>query len=225
MIATQADAEGEEHRPGHLRPVARERRRVDEVLGEPDREEADRDQRDAEERVDRRDVRAARPFLDREAEHEVGRVEEEEDEEEDELVRVPDPPVAPRRLRPDRAGGERERAEDRSQVDRRRSSRGRSAPRASRAAAAPSRRPSRSRRRRSARSARGSRRSAARCPGRRPPARRRTRGRSRARRGRQRPLRAPERESSRPSYSETTYSKDAQHSIAKTASYSPRNAR
>ena len=102
--------------------------------------------------------------------------------------------MAPRGLRPDRPGGERERAEDRPLVDRRRSSRGRSAPRASRAGAAPSTRPSRSRRRRSARSARGSRRSAARCPGRRPRARRRRRARSRARPGRRQRPRAPERE-------------------------------
>ena len=35
----------------------------------------------------------------------------------------------------------------------------------------------------------------------------------------------PEREIFGAGYSETTYSKDAQHSIAKTASYSPRKAR
>ena len=91
--------------------------RVDDVLGEPDGEEADRHEHDPEERVHGGDVRAPRPLLDREAEHEVGRVEEEEDEEEHELVLAPEPPVAPRGLGPDGAGGERERAEDRALVD------------------------------------------------------------------------------------------------------------
>ena len=45
----------------------------------PDREERDRDQHDAEERVDGAHVLARRPRLDRVAEHEVGAVEEEED--------------------------------------------------------------------------------------------------------------------------------------------------
>src|SRR5581483_8041464 len=48
---------------------------------------------------------------------EVRAVEEEEDEEEDELVLVPGPPHAPRDLRPDRAGGERQRSEDHTLVD------------------------------------------------------------------------------------------------------------
>ena len=68
---------------------------MDEVVGEPDREEADRDQRDAEERVDRAHVRPRRPRVDREAQHEVGRVEQEQDEEEHELVGAPRPPDAP----------------------------------------------------------------------------------------------------------------------------------
>src|SRR3954447_17152962 len=52
------DAEGEEHRAGHLRPVAREHRRVDEVVRQANREPADRDQHDPEKRVDRAHVRA-----------------------------------------------------------------------------------------------------------------------------------------------------------------------
>ena len=73
-----------------------ERDRVDVVVGEPDREEADRDQDDAEQRVDRaRGSPACGPVLDREAQHEVGRVEEEEDEEEHELRSLHEPPDAP----------------------------------------------------------------------------------------------------------------------------------
>ena len=98
--------------------MPREDDRVDEVLGEPDREEAHRDQDDAEERVDGAEVRPRRPVLDREPEHEVRAVEEKEDEEEHELVLAPEPPVAPRDLRPDRARQERERAEDDAEVNR-----------------------------------------------------------------------------------------------------------
>ena len=65
---------------------------MDEVARQPDREEADGDQRDAEECVDGADPLPPGAVLDREAEHEVGAVEEEEDEEEDELVRAPAPP-------------------------------------------------------------------------------------------------------------------------------------
>src|SRR6185503_17645733 len=53
------------------------------------------------------------------AEHEVRRVEEEQDEERDELVRAPGPPDPPRGSRPDRAGDQRQRAEDDALVDRR----------------------------------------------------------------------------------------------------------
>ena len=87
------------------------------LLREPDREEADRDQHDAEERVHRAEVRALRAGVDREAEHEVRRVEEEEHEEEHELVLAPEPPVPPRDLRPDRAGDQHERAEDHALVN------------------------------------------------------------------------------------------------------------
>ena len=79
----------------------------------------DRDQHDPEERVDRAHVRPRRPRLDRVAEHEVGRVEEEQDQERDELVRAPRPPDPPRGARPDRAGDERQRTEDHALVDRR----------------------------------------------------------------------------------------------------------
>ena len=88
--------------------VAVEDDRVDEPFGEADGEEADGDQDDAEERVDGGHVRPPRAGLDRVAEHEVGRVEEEEDEEEHELALAPAPPDAPGRPRPDRAGDERE---------------------------------------------------------------------------------------------------------------------
>src|SRR5215210_165663 len=100
------DTEGQEHRARHLRPVAREHGRVDEVVREADREPADGDQDDAEERVDRAHVRARRPRVDRVAEHEVRRVEEEQDQERHELVRAPRPPDAPRGASPDRARDE-----------------------------------------------------------------------------------------------------------------------
>src|SRR5207248_10873193 len=91
--------------------------RVDEVVREPDGHEADRDQRDAEERVHGREVRATRTGFHREAEHEVRGVEEEEDEEEDELVGAPDPPVAPGDLGPDRTGYQGQGPEDHALVD------------------------------------------------------------------------------------------------------------
>ena len=60
----------------------------------------------------------AGPAIDRVAQHEVRAVEEEENEEQHELVLAPRPPHAPRRTRPDRAGDERQRAEDDALVDR-----------------------------------------------------------------------------------------------------------
>src|SRR5689334_1895058 len=90
---------------------------MDESLRQADRQEADGDQDDAEERVDGAEVRALRAGLDGEAQHEVGGVEEEEDEEEDELVLAPEPPVPPRDTRPDRAREEDEGAEDDPLVD------------------------------------------------------------------------------------------------------------
>ena len=65
------------------------------LLRQADREERDGDQHDAEERVDRAHVRACRARVDREAQHEVRAVEEEEDEEQHELVLAPRPPDAP----------------------------------------------------------------------------------------------------------------------------------
>ena len=91
---------------------------MDEVVREPDRKEADRNQDDTEERVHRAHVLALLPRLERVAQHEVRGVEEEQDEEEHELVRAPRPPDAPRRLRPQRARDEREHAEDHALVDR-----------------------------------------------------------------------------------------------------------
>ena len=114
----ERDAEREELRAGHLRPVRVEHDRMDELLRQPDREERDRDQHDAEQRVDRAHVRARAPRLEREAQHEVRAVEEEEHEEQHELVLAPRPPHAPRRARPDRAGQQRQRAEDHALVDR-----------------------------------------------------------------------------------------------------------
>src|SRR4029450_13250410 len=64
-----------------------------------------------------REARAPRAFLDREAEHEVRGIEEEQDEEEHQLVRVPGPPDAPRGLRPDRPRDQGQSAEDRPLVD------------------------------------------------------------------------------------------------------------
>src|SRR5262245_37769599 len=90
---------------------------MDEVRGKPDREEAHRDERNAEEGVDRRRARPAWAVLEREPQHEVRAVEEEEHEEEHELVRAPRPPDTPRGASPDRAGDQRERAEDGPLVD------------------------------------------------------------------------------------------------------------
>ena len=90
---------------------------MDEPLRQTDRQDADRDERDPEQRVDGAEVRAPRTGGHREAQHEVRAVEEEEDEEENELVLVPLPPVAPAVPRPDRAGDERERAEDHTLVN------------------------------------------------------------------------------------------------------------
>jgi hypothetical protein len=113
----QADAEGEELRARHLRPVAVERDRVDVLVGEANGEEADRDQDDAEQRVDGAEVGPVRPGLDRVAEHEVRRVEEEEHEEQHQLALAPQPPVPPAELRPERACEQRHRAEDHAQMD------------------------------------------------------------------------------------------------------------
>ena len=155
---------------------------MDEVFGEPDRQERDRDQHDAEQGVDRRDAGPAGTVGQREAEHEVGRVEEEEHQEEHQL-RSPQLHQTPHDVCPDRAGDEGERPEDRPHVHggvalqvEARFSRPEGA--------APSTPPSRSRRRPSARSARAGRRSAGSAPGRRPraPTAARARGRSSARR-------------------------------------------
>ena len=133
-LAGELDAGRASRRGEHRRPGNAERRRTAsavicgpcevkttgwmKLLREPDREERDRDQHDAEERIDRAHARARHARLDREAEHEVRAVEEEQHEEEHELVLAPRPPDAPRGLRPDRAGDERQRAEDHALVDR-----------------------------------------------------------------------------------------------------------
>jgi hypothetical protein len=66
--------------------VAGEDLRVDDAARDADREERDRDQHHAEECVDGAHVLALQPGLNGVAEHEVGRVEEEEDQEEHQLV-------------------------------------------------------------------------------------------------------------------------------------------
>src|SRR5207302_9375554 len=108
----------DEHPAAEVRTVPREHDGMDELLGEPDREEADRYQDDAEQRVDGAEVRALRSRVDREAKHEIRGIEEEEHEEENELVLAPQPPVTPRDLCPDRAGDEDEDAEDDALMDR-----------------------------------------------------------------------------------------------------------
>src|SRR5437868_13759610 len=90
---------------------------MDELLREPDRGEADRDEDNTEEGIHRTQSRALRPRVDREAEHEIRAVEEVEDEEQHELVLAPDPPVPPRDLGPDRAGEQDHGAEDDPLVD------------------------------------------------------------------------------------------------------------
>src|SRR4051794_33277929 len=90
---------------------------MDEVRGEADGEEADRDQDDPEQREHGGHPRPRDTGRDGLPQHEVGRVEEKDDEEEHELVLAPRPPDSPRDARPDRAGEQRERAEDRPDVD------------------------------------------------------------------------------------------------------------
>jgi hypothetical protein len=60
----------------------------------------------------------ARAGLNREAQHEVGAIEQEEHEEKDQLALAPEPPVSPRDLGPERARQQRQRAEDDALVDR-----------------------------------------------------------------------------------------------------------
>ena len=91
---------------------------MDQLVRQPDRQEADRDQDDAEERIDSAHVRPRRAGLDRVTQHEVGAVEEEENEEEHELALAPEPPVPPRDLGPERAREQRQRSEDDALVDR-----------------------------------------------------------------------------------------------------------
>src|SRR5487761_425170 len=102
------DAVVDEDPAAEVRAVQREHLRMDEALRNADGEEADGDEHDAEERVDGGEVRALRSRVDREAQHEVGTVEEEKDEEEHELVFPPEPPVPPGDLRPDGAGEQHE---------------------------------------------------------------------------------------------------------------------
>src|SRR5581483_6291103 len=111
------DTVRDEDPAAEVRAVAREYDRVDQVLREPDRGKADGDEHDAEERVHRAQVCPLRAGLEREAEHEVRAVEEEEDKEEHELVLAPQPPMTPRDPGPDRAGQEDERPEDETLVD------------------------------------------------------------------------------------------------------------
>src|SRR5207302_3769776 len=101
-----------------LRAVLREDHGMDDVLREVDCEPADGNQDDPEDRIDRSDVLTPRPRLDRVPQHEIRRIEEEEDEEEHELVRAPDPPVSPPVTRPDRACDEHEHTEDHALMDR-----------------------------------------------------------------------------------------------------------
>src|SRR6059058_5560185 len=91
---------------------------MDEALGQPNREDADRHEGDAEERVDGTEIRAPRPSRDREAQHEVRGVKEEQHEKENELIFVPFPPMAPAVAGPDRAGHECQRAEDHALMNR-----------------------------------------------------------------------------------------------------------
>src|SRR5439155_10696002 len=97
-------AEREELGRGHVRPALVERDRVDEALRQADRKDADRDQRDTEQRVNGAEIRALRTGGKREAEHEVSAIEQEQNEEEDELVFTPHPPVPPAVARPYRPG-------------------------------------------------------------------------------------------------------------------------
>src|SRR6266511_5276231 len=91
---------------------------MDVVAREPDREEADGDQHDAEDRVHGGEVRPPRARLDGEPQHEIRRVEKEEDEEQHELLRAPEPPMTPAVPGPDRTGKKRHRGEDHALVDR-----------------------------------------------------------------------------------------------------------
>src|SRR5207247_3434607 len=91
---------------------------MDEPCRQADREDAHWHERDAEQRVDGAEVCPARSWWNREAQHEVRRVEEEQHEEENELVLMPFPPVAPPVACPDRARNESERPEDDTLVNR-----------------------------------------------------------------------------------------------------------
>ena len=104
--------------PGRPPSAVRERARVDERLGRPDRHEVERDERAGGDREDRRVAGLPLAVRDRVAQRVVGRVEEEDDQEADQRRLVPDPPLPPRRLRPDRAGDQHRDAEDDRRVDR-----------------------------------------------------------------------------------------------------------
>ena len=95
-----------------------EHARVDQRVGEPHGHEVQRHERAGDDREDGGVARLALRVLDREAQRLVGRVEQEHDQERDERRLVPHPPLAPRGLRPDRAGEQRADAEDQRQVDR-----------------------------------------------------------------------------------------------------------
>ena len=97
----QRHQEGEEHRVVHVGAVPGEGDWVDDVLAQVHRQHRDRDQADAEQCVDGGVAGSPLARLDREAEHEVGAVEEEDDQEAVQLGGAPVPPGAPGDLRPD----------------------------------------------------------------------------------------------------------------------------
>ncbi len=95
--------------PGRLPPLERQHARVDELLGEPDGDEVERHERAGDDREHARVAGLALGVLDREAQRLVGGEQQHHDQEGDERRLVPHPPVAPRRLGPDRAGDQRRR--------------------------------------------------------------------------------------------------------------------
>ncbi len=114
----QRDQEGEPHLARQAALGGGEGARVDEALGQPHREEVERDEGAGGDREDRGVAGLALAVLDRVAEGVVGRVEQEDDQEADQRRLVPDPPVPPGGLGPDRAGDQHAGAEDDRDVDR-----------------------------------------------------------------------------------------------------------
>ena len=103
--------------PGRLPPVVESTRGWRERLGHPHGHEVERHERPRDDREHRRVAGLAVGVLDREAQRLVAAVEQEDDQERDQRRLVPDPPVAPRRRGPDRAGDEHADRQDDRQVD------------------------------------------------------------------------------------------------------------